>query len=458
MGISSTGIGSGLDVNTIVTQLMNAERGPISLLQTKQTANNAKLSAFGTLKSAVSTFQTALKGLNSTSLGARTASSGTAATLGVSAGTDAVAGTYAIQVTKLAMQNKLVSEGDADANTPLGAGTMSIQVGGKPAVDIPSANYSLRGLSDAINAANAGVTATIVNDGTTNRLVITAIDSGEANKIKITATDIAADPPTPLAPGLAKFSFDPATTPAPVTGVKQLQAAADAEMTVDGISIKKSSNNITDAISGVTLNLLQLGSSNVTVAVDKAAAKTAVKTFVDAYNKLNSTIKSMTSYNAATKTGAVLNGESGASGIITALRKELTAAVSGGGLTTLNDIGVSFQRDGTLAADDVKLTKALDTNFAGVNALFSGTNGYATRLTAATTDMLSTTGVISSRTEGLNNAVKQNSTRQDELELRLTQTEKRYRAQFSGLDTMMSKMQNTSNFLTQQLKALANNA
>ena len=448
MGISSTGIGSGLDVNTIVTQLMNAERGPISILETKQTANNAKLSAFGTLKSAVSTFQTALKGLGSTGLGARTATSSDATILGAIAGTDAVPGTYAIEVTQLAKQAKLSSAGHADTTTLMGAGTMSIQVGAKAAIDIPAGDYSLLGLSKAINAAQAGVSATIVNDGTAkgNRLVITANDSGAANTVKITAGG-----------GLGEFQFDPAA-PGPL--MVQNQVGQDATLKIDNILITKPSNTITDAVSGLTLNLLQAKAGTtvtMTVAADKTAAKTAVTAFVDAYNKLNASIKSLTSYNTVTKKGAALNGESGAAAIITSLRKEMTAAVTGGGgLASLTDIGVGFQRDGTLAVTDAKLQKALDTNFAGVTALFSGTDGYATRLTAATTDILGSRGVITSRTEGLNNAI--NSLRKGRTadnEQRLSVTEKRYRAQFSALDSMMSRMQSTSSFLTQQLSALA---
>ena len=242
----------------------------------------------------------------------------------------------------------------------------------------------------------------------------------------------------------------------------QNQAGQNAILKIDNIAITKPSNTITDAVSGLTLNLLQtsvVGTPvNVTVAADKAAAKTAVTGFVDAYNKLNSTIKTMTSYNPTTKTGAVLNGESGAASIMTTLRRELTSASAGAGtLKTLSDIGITFQRDGTLAADDAKLTKAIEGNFSGVTALFAGTDGFATRLTAATTAMLGTTGVISSRTENLNSAIKQNSTRQDEIESRLVNVEKRYRAQFSALDSMMSRMQSTGNFLTQQLKSIANN-
>lgn len=452
MGISSTGIGSGLDVNSIVTQLMNAERGPIGILQTKQSANNAKLSAYGTLKSAVSTFQTALKALNTAGLGARTATSSSVTTLGVTAGTEAVPGSYAIEVTQLAKQTKLASAGHADAAVLMGVGTMSIQVGAKTAVTIPAGDYSLDTLSKAINAAQAGVSATIVNDGTASRLVITATDSGVDNTVKITAGG-----------GLSEFQFDPLAPPAgPGPVMAQNQAGQNAILKIDNIAITKPSNTITDAVSGLTLNLLQtsvVGTPvNVTVAADKAAAKTAVTGFVDAYNKLNSTIKTMTSYNPTTKTGAVLNGESGAASIMTTLRRELTSASAGAGtLKTLSDIGITFQRDGTLAADDAKLTKAIEGNFSGVTALFAGTDGFATRLTAATTAMLGTTGVISSRTENLNSAIKQNSTRQDEIESRLVNVEKRYRAQFSALDSMMSRMQSTGNFLTQQLKSIANN-
>lgn len=452
MGISSTGIGSGLDVNTIVTQLMNAERGPIGILQTKQTANNAKLSAYGTLKSAVSTFQTALKSLNSTSLGARTATSTSVTTLSASAAADAVPGTYAIEVTQLAKQTKLSSAGHADALALMGAGTMTIQVGAKAAVTIPAGDYSLDTLSKAINAAQAGVSATIVNDGTANHLVITATDSGAANTVKVTAGG-----------GMAEFNFDPAAPPAgPAPVMVQNQAGQDAMLKIDNIAITKPSNTITDAVSGVTLNLLQTtvaGSPvNLTVAADKVAAKSAVTGFVDAYNKLNSTIKGMTSYNSTTKTGAVLNGDAGAASIMTALRKELSSATTGtGGLKVLSDIGVTFQRDGTLAADDVKLTKAIDTNFGGVTALFSGTDGFATRLTAATTAMLGSTGIITSHTENLNTAIKRNADRQSDLEASMVNIEKRYRAQFSGLDSLMSKMQSTSNFLTQQLSAIARN-
>lgn len=451
MTITSTGIGSGLDVNSIVTQLMTAERAPLNILETKQSSFNAKLSAFGTLKSAISTFQTAVTALNSTGLGANTTTVSDATTVGASASTAAVPGNYAIEVSQLARQYKLASGAHADAAAQLGTGSMSIQVGANAAITIPAADYTLKGLSDAINAATAGVSATIVNDGTTNHLVITSTDTGLANSIKVTAGG-----------GLAEFAYDPASPPAgPAPVMVQNQAGQDAKLKIDNIDIVKSSNTITDAVTGLTLNLLKtnVGSPlSVTVAADKAAAKTAVSAFVDAYNKLTGTIKTMTAYNATTKTGAVLNGEGGATAVVTALRKALNTAVPGGSLKTLSDIGVAFQRDGTLAVDATKLQKSLDTNFSGVTALFSGTDGYATRITAATTDMLGAQGLITSRTDGLTTAIKKNATSQDDMNTRLDLTEKRYRAQFSALDLVISKMQSTSTFLTQQLTALQNNS
>lgn len=456
MAISSSGIGSGLDVNSIVTQLMTAESAPLNILKTKASSFNAKLSAYGTLKSAISTFQTTLKDLTGSGLTAQTATTSNPSMLGVSAGSTATPGVYAIEVTQLAQQHKLMSPGVTDATAPLGGGrgAMTIEVGGK-SVDIPAGDYSLQGISNAINAANAGVSATIVNNGDAtlgNHLVITATDSGVVNSVKITADANSC---------LSQFQFDPAAPLAAGTVMLQKQEARNAKFTIDNIEIEKPSNTITDAINGITLNLLQanVGTTvNVTVAHDKSAAKTALTGFVDAYNKLNSTVKKMTSYDAGSKTGAVLNGDSGAASILLTLRKQLSNAVTGAAsLTTLSDIGIAFQRDGTLSVDDVKLQKALDGKFDNIAKLFSGADGFATRLSTATADMLGAKGVITSRTDGLNTSIKGLSARQAEVESRLALTEKRYRAQFTALDATISKMQSTSSFLTQQLTALAKN-
>ena len=451
MGITSTGIGSGLDVSGLVSQLMAAEHIPVDLLQAKQTVNNAKLSAYGTLKSAVSTFQTALKALGNAGLGARSVTSSNPTALGVTASADASAGSYTLEVSQLARQTKLASAPHADAAAMLGSGGMTIKVGGKDAVTIPSGDYSLASLSKAINAANAGVSANVVNDGVGNRLVLTATDSGKANTVTITGSG-----------GLAEFAFDPASPPTGTGVMEQKQLGQDAVFKLDNIDITRPTNSVNDAITGVTLNLLQTtaaGSSiSIGVTADKTAAKTAITGFVDAFNKLNSTIKGMSTYDPVTKKGAALNGDSGAASIMTSIRSELGKATGGaGGFATLADIGVSLQRDGTLAVDDTKLGKALDSNFAGVTTLFGAADGYATRLTATTTTILGSNGVIANRTGSINSAIKQNADRQADLEDKLVNVEKRYRAQYTALDSVMSSMRTTSNFLTQQLAALANN-
>ena len=443
MGISMTGVGSNLDVNSIVSKLMESENAPLDLLKAKETSYNAKVSAYGTISSALSTFQTALKALSASALNAQTATSSSATVLSVTAGSTAAAGTYSIEVTQLAQRHKLAAgTGLPDATAALGSGTMSIQIGSKAAISIPTADYSLQGLTNAINAAGAGVSATIVNDGTTNRLVVTATDSGSANAITINADG-----------GLAQFA---SSNP----NMVQQQAPLDAKLTIDNIAVTKSSNTITDAITGLTLNLSQtnVGSKvSVAIARDPTAMKTAVTGFVDAYNAMAASITKLTAFDPTAKKGAVLTGDAGANSIMVAMRKEMATAASGGTLTRLSDIGITFQRDGKLALDNTKLTKALTGNVTDMVQLFTSTTGYATRLNKAATDMLSSTGVIKSRTEGLKVTLKHITDDQLDMKDHLAVVETRYRKQFSKLDSTMSSLNGTRDFLTQQLASIAAN-
>jgi flagellar hook-associated protein 2 len=438
---------SGLDVNGLVSSLMSVEQQPLTNLQAKQSNFNAKLSAFGTLKSAVSTFQTAVKNVSGGALSALTATSSKSETVGVSvaSGSGASAGSYSIEVSKLAQSDKLVSD-SVDTGTLFTAagGTMTISVNGKD-VPVTTVDGTLASLSNAINKANAGVTATVLNDGTSDRLVVTGNDTGTANTVSIAATG-----------ELARFATGSGST------MTKTQAAQNAEMTIDGVAVSKASNTVTDAIRGVTLNLVQtnVGSPvKISLAKDTTAVTNNITAFVDAYNALAAAVNKQTSYNAATKTSAVLNGDASARSILTNIRAELGKAVSdAGGLKSLSDIGIAFQRDGTLKLDKPdKLKSAIETNFAGVSSLFSSADGVATRLTKVTDDMLGFSGVFKSRTDGLNATIASLGKSQDRMELQLAQTEKRYRAQFTALDTMMVKMQGMNSYLTQQLAALAAN-
>ncbi|WP_082493854.1 flagellar filament capping protein FliD [Massilia sp. Leaf139] len=446
--ISGAGMLSGLPVDDLVSGLMRVEQQPLANLQSKQASFNAKLSAFGTLKSAVSAFQTAVKNVSGDALSALTATSSKTDTVGVSAakGSGATAGTYSIEVSKLAQSDKLVSAGVApDAKFTAAGGSMSITIGGKTTA-VTATDGSLSSLSNAINKANAGVTATILNDGTSDRLVITGNNTGTANGVTIAATG-----------ELAQFATGAGST------MTKSQTAQNAEMTIDGVPVSKASNTVTDAIKGVTLNLAQtnVGSPvKVTLAKDTADVTKNITAFVDAYNTLATAVNKQTAFNATTKTGAVLNGDASARSILTGIRAELGKAVGdAGGLKTLSDIGISFQRDGTLKLEKPdKLKTALETNFTAVSSLFGGSDGVATRLTKVTDEMLGSKGVFKTRTDGLNATISSLGKSQDRMELQLAQTEKRYRAQFTSLDTMMVNMQSMNSYLSQQLAALAANS
>lgn len=448
MAISAAGMLSGLDVDGLVSSLMSIEQQPLANLQSKQSSFNAKLSAFGTLKSAVSAFQSAVKNISGDSLAALTATSSKTETIGVSAakGSGAAAGTYSIEVSKLAQSDKLVSAGVTAGTTFTAAGSaMAITIGGKT-TSVTLEDGNLASLSNAINKANAGVTATVLNDGTSDRLVITGNDTGSANSVSIAASG-----------SLAAFATGTGST------MTKSQTAQNAMMTIDGIAVSKPSNTVTDAIKGVTLNLAQtnVGSPvKISLAKDTTAVTANITAFVDAYNTLATAVNKQTAYNATTKSAAVLNGDASARSILTNIRVELGKAVGGAsGLRTLSDIGISFQRDGTLKLEKPdKLKTALDTNFSAVSNLFSSSEGVGTRLTKVTEEMLGAKGVFKTRTDGLNATIDSLGDSRERMELQLAQTEKRYRTQFTSLDTMMVNMQSMNSYLTQQLAALAANS
>ncbi len=457
MGISVSGMGSGLDINGLVSQLMSAESRPMTLLKTQQKTVGTKISAYGQLSSALANLQNSLKGLSANGLSAVGASSSSTA-LAASTGVGATPGSYSVTVSQLAQSHKLVSPGFASDSADLGAGTLSIAVaGGAPVVLAPASN-SLRDLRDAINASGLAVSASIVSDGTASgyRLAIAGKDSGAGKTIALTGSG-----------ALASFSYDPAAPLSfgydgsgnPPAAMSQTQAAQDAKLSIDGLNISSPTNTVSGAIAGVSLQLKEVTATPATVGIahDDAAVKSSVNAFVKAYNELRSLVGTQTAYNDATKTGAVLHGDSGPKSILSQLRGTITGAVAGAGsLDTLSDIGLSFQKDGTLTVNDAKLQTAIDTVPADLKALFSGADGIATRLGTRLADMLGEQGVVTTRTEGLNATQRRLAQRETTLQARMEAIEARYRAQFTRLDASLTRMQGTSNYLSQQLSALAN--
>ncbi|HTN67763.1 MAG TPA: flagellar filament capping protein FliD [Burkholderiaceae bacterium] len=404
MAISSLGVGSNLDLNSIITQLMAIESQPLKSLAVKEASYQAKLSAYGGLSGALSSFQGALAGLSDLSKFQQLTASSSEATVATAAATSkAVAGSYNINLTQLAQAQSLASAGVASASAPIGDGapvTLTFRFGtisggtlgsdGRYAgaaftenpdvtaasITIDSSNNSLQGIRDAINKANLGVTATIVADGSAepNRLVLTSNKTGVASSMKISVDSVPVDGETSSDTALKDLlAYDPAGSG--TQKLTQTSAAQNTLLTLNGIAVTSATNTITGAIDGVTLTASKVGTTTISIARDTSSTQKNVSAFVKSYNELTATLKSLTAYNADTKIGGPLLGDSTVRAIQNELSKMITSPATGlsGSLTNLPQIGVSLQKDGTLALDSAKLQKAMDNNFNDIGKLFAVT-------------------------------------------------------------------------------------
>lgn len=390
MAISAPGIGSNLDVNSIVSQLINIERQPITALDQREAGIQARITAFGSIRGALSSFQNAARGLSDAGrFLAFKATTGDSTVATLSASAKASAASYALDITSLAQAQKLTVAGQASTSAAIGSGTLTFDFGtisggtfnsvtgkytgaafssngsGSKSVTIDSSNNSLQGIRDAINAAKIGVSASIVNDGDASapyRLVLSADNKGLANSIKIAVS------------GDSALSNLLAQDPAGTQNLSQTIAAQNAVFKVDGVSISKNSNTITDVIEGVTFTL-QKAAANTTLAIsrDTQTVQSSVQAFVKAYNDVNKTLTDLSAFNPGTQRGAILQGDSAVRNIQNQIRGTLTSTLTGlgGNLTQLSQVGVSFQKDGSLALDSAKLQSAIDNNFSDISGLFA---------------------------------------------------------------------------------------
>ncbi|MDI1268723.1 MAG: flagellar filament capping protein FliD [Polaromonas sp.] len=475
--IANLGVGSGLELSSLLSQLGTAERQPLVALEARAKSYTTKLSAYGTLQSSVSALQTASARLSSLSLfqGVKAASSFNTV-LTASAETTAVAGSYAINVSQLAQAQSLATTGQASASAAVGSGTMTFDFGAVATDDVVGSptfgqqyfksdvsrsatvtigtNNTLEGIRDAVNAANAGVSASIVNDGsgTPHRLVLVSSQTGAASSMKISVVGDAA-----LG---TLMNHDPLGTP---TMTETLQAK-NAQLTVNGLAISSATNTVSESMQGVTLTLASKGDSTLTVARDTSSVSSAINAFVAAYNGLLSTGAKLTSYDADTQKGSALTGDSTLRNLQVRIRGALTSPQSGatGDFTMLSNIGVSFQKDGTLAVDATKLEAALGANMDGVAKLFAGsatdTAGYGKQLSALALSFTATGGALTAAADGLTTSIKRLDKQYDAMETRIEATVARYRAQFTQLDIAMSSMNSTTSYLTAQFDAMNANA
>lgn len=441
--ITAGGIATGLDVNSIISQLMALERKPLDALEAKQKAVEAQISAFGTLKSALSTFSSAMAGLRDVGkFQPYAGSSSNEAAVGVSLGAGAGPGTFAVNVTQLASNHKLAS-GAYAAGAALGTGTLDFTVGTETfSVTIDSTNNTLSGVRDAINAAsgNSKVSASIINGSGGAALILTSREAGAAGAIQVAVTGDG-DGNDADAAGLSALAFLSGGT----QNLTQITAAQDAALTIDGFAVTSSSNDVTTAVDGLTFNLKALGASTVTVNRDDTAITTAAQDFAKAYNDLRDAIAKLRSGNLASDS-SLRTIEGRLSNVLQ------TSASVGGSFSYLSEIGVTRDRYGKMQVDAGRLTSALGTDPAEVIALFThATEGVPARLEEVADVLTRSDGLIAGREEGLNSRVRWLEDQQLRYERRLELVEQRLRAQFTVLDNLVSQMQSTGTFLTQQL-------
>lgn len=466
--MSSPGIGSGLDVSSIVTQLMAVESQPLKLMQIAAQKMQTQLSAYGKMQSLVSALQDATTPLlTSTNYSLTTAASSDVSSVGVATTTGAVAGNYAVSVSALAASQTLVSaSGQFTATTDIvGTGTLTISLGswnaGQTAftpktgaqsvsITIDSTSNTLAGVRDKINAANAGVTATIVTDSTGSRLALQSSSTGAVNGFKVAVTETGAA-------GLGRLAFDPSVN---IRQMTQTTAAADTQATVNGIAITSSSTTLSNVIQGLTLTLGKVTTApvQVTVSANTDALKAMVKSFAAAYNALNGFISDSTKYDPVAKQGALLQGDRTTLSLQTQLRNLLGGFGSASStFNTLSSIGLRFQKDGSLQVDDTALSAAvqnpteLKKALSNVDLTSPVNNGFFKKLSDWEAIALGTTGSLPTIQQSLQKGVASNQKDQDAFQVRLSLTEKRLRDQYSALDSTMSKANALSKYVNQQI-------
>jgi flagellar hook-associated protein 2 len=454
--ISSPGLGSGLDINSIVSQLVALERKPIDKLKSDASAIQTKISAYGQVQSLVSGVKDAANKLAQASLWNSTTalSSDTSAVSASSSSTNtAVTGTYQVEVTKLAQAHQTRSGAFASATTALGTtGTLGLRVGSSGTVYGVqfTATDTLETLRDKINGAGAGVTANIVT-GTIGGV------SGAYLMLRSGTSGADGTITTPSSSGL----------PAALSTLTTTVTGQDAEVKVDGVTITSATNTVTDAPTGVTLSLQGVTTNpvKVTVNADKDGQRKAIDEFVSAYNSLNSYLAENTKYDENTKKGAALQGDSGALSVRSLMRNALRQTSTGSSAyQTLSSLGFSMDAAGALTVKESTLNDALAKPaelgklFSTVSATGTATRGLALKIRDVADALTASDGIVTSRTEGLRTRLKRNEKDQDTAEDRVERVRQRLLAQYSSLDTKMSTLNGLSSYVTQQLAAFNNSS
>ncbi|MCB1967006.1 MAG: flagellar filament capping protein FliD [Candidatus Accumulibacter sp.] len=470
MAIASPGLGSSLDVNSIVSQLMSLEQRPLTVLAQKEAGFQAKISALGSLQGVISAVQGAAAKLVPESGSTATqkfsvfkSTVGDPAIASIATSSTAVAGSYTLEVNQLAKQHGVVTA--TGATTPFSGAGDTLPVGGTLTISLDALGGSSphtstdiviadgaspEDIRDAINSASAGVSAVVINGTAGKQLVLTGNEAGSNQFIKLS--------------GIAGLAFDPDAVPQPLSDpFVQSQAAQGSSFKLNGIAVEGITNTVTTAIDGLTLTLLKgpeapaTGiSTTLSISKDSASLTSGVNALVKALNDFHTTASSLGSYNAATRQAGALNGESTLRSAQSAFRSALgnvPSELSSASLQRLSDIGVTLQKDGSLVVDAAALSTAIGDDLSGVANLVAA---YGGALKTATDGLVGSDGLIAARSAGLSASITSLGKQSEVISSRLTDIEARLRRQFTSLDVLIAGMTKTSSFLEQQLATLPN--
>jgi flagellar hook-associated protein 2 len=484
--ISSAGIGSGLDVKSIISQLMAIEQQPKDKLAADATKIQTQISEVGKVTSALSTLRDVSYKLSSSSFWNQTTATSSSSNITVTSDTTALAGQYSVAVQQLAGSQAVMGGTTFASSTALvGSGTMTIQMGtwgtGQTSFTASSTSPSsasitvaatdtVETLRDKINAAGIGVSASILSDSTGARLVMRSSSTGAANAFRVTTSGASG--------GVANMGYDPSSG---INSATRTQTASNATATIDGVSVSSASNTFTNVMSGVSFTANALTSSTntttntvfgvpttsstvtsspvtLTVATDTASIKTKLQEFATAYTALNSLVATDTKYDATTKKAGPLQGDSSIVGIQTRMRK-LLAATSTASTTyaRLSDAGLELQRDGSLTLNSTKVDSALS-NFSQMKALFvdnpttsASAEGFGKQFYDSIYSMTTLGGSVNARSTALSDKLARNQKSQDAMTARLAQTQKALEAQYGALDSRMASFNGLSSYVNQQV-------
>ena len=474
--VAVTGTGSGLDIDGLVASLVAAEQVPAEARLNAREASLTSLStSFSSAKSAVSDFEAAANKLALASTFSQfTTSSSDTTKATISATSSASLGSYQLAVTNLASAQTLASGTFSATTDTLGTGTLTIAIGtpsytgstyssftqtSSVDITIDSTNNTLAGVRDAINSAGAGVNASILKNGDDYQLLLVSEETGLSKSMSLTVSDNEGGDTD--ASGLSRLAFNNSGSQ-----LTQYAAGANANFSINGLSVSSASNTVTDVIDGVTLNLLSATSSAITIEVktDTDTIVADVQAFVDKYNAYATLFKDLTKYDATTGSAGVLQGDSIARSVMSQIRSELGKSVTGltGSYRSLSDVGISIDKSGVMTFAQTTFKTAFAAAPAEVTGVFASTTvsgtvveGVAEKLeTLMEGFLVSTTGIFDSRISSLSTQLSAISDDRADLARRMQSLEDRYFAQLNAMDSLLAEIETTGDFLTQQFEAM----